>query len=731
MKNTSFPAPFYRAFFLWTLFLLFSAGPSVSAQYDTPLRNYAAVVNPFIGTDFTGNTYPGAQSPFGMVQLSPDNGLPGWDRIAGYFYPDSTIAGFSHTHLLGTGAGDLYDISFLPVTLPLRESEQPLGVHSRFSHSEEHAEAGFYRVHLSDYNIDVELTATERVGVQRYTFPTQQGLVILNLVKAMNWDRTLDCQIRQVDSVTIEGWRFSDGWARNQKVYFRTRFSSPIRHIEWQNDSLFHHGLAHLSFDLPTKQLTVCTALSPVSLDGAAKNLAAECPTIDFDHTRRLVQNKWNQLLSRIEITTSNPVQTEIFYTALYHALSAPTIFSDVDGGYRGPDGQTHIAQGWTNYSTLSLWDTFRAAHPLYTILCPERIDDFVQSFLHFEQQHGRLPVWPLQGSETDMMIGYHAVPVLVDACLKGLTTANPMDVLRACVRTANDTTYRDIDKYLRLGYIPYDCGKAMNDDDWSLSRTMEYSYDDACIARLARHLGQDSIARVFENRAKYYRNLFDKDADFFVPRNSRGDYQVDFKPDAYTAHVCESNAWQYYWSVPHDIAGLIRLSGGKKAFERKLDCFFSSNPSADDELPLFSTGMIGQYVHGNEPCHHVAYLYNAVGKPEKSQRILRKIMSELYTATPAGLCGNEDCGQMSSWYVLSSLGFYPVDPADGRYDLGAPLFEQAVIHLPEGKRLVVKADGAAEGKVFTRHRFNGQKVRRYTVSDAQLRRGGTLEFLP
>ncbi|MBR1889941.1 MAG: GH92 family glycosyl hydrolase [Alloprevotella sp.] len=731
MKKTN-PTTLWRRLFLLLIYAIFLFGSSFSfAQNTGKLHHYAEFVNPFIGTDFTGNTYPGAQSPFGMVQLSPDNGLPGWDRIAGYFYPDSTIAGFSHTHLLGTGAGDLYDISFLPVSTPIRKSAEPLGVHSRFSHAEEQAEAGYYRVRLSDYDIDVELTATERVGVQRYTFPTSQGLVILNLAKAMNWDRTLECEIRQVDSVTIEGWRFSDGWARNQKVFFRTRFSSPVKSMEFQSDSLFQHGVVHLSFDLPMRNLTVCTALSPVSVEGARKNLEAECPIIDFDRTRRLVQRKWDELLSRIEIQTEKPVQDTIFYTALYHALSAPTIYSDVDGGYRGPDGKVHIANGWTNYSTLSLWDTFRAAHPLYTLICPERVNDFVQSFLAFEKQHGRLPVWPLQGSETDMMIGYHAIPVLVDACLKGLTSANPVEVLEACVRTATDTSYRDIDKYLKYGYIPYDGGKAMNSDDWSLSRTLEYSYDDACIARLARHLGQDSIAKVFALRAQYYKNLYEPVSDFFVPRNSQGQYQADFFPEAYTPHICESNAWQYFWFVPHDVSGLIRLSGGKKAFESKLDCFFSSAPSADDELPLFSTGMIGQYVHGNEPCHHVAYLYNAVGKPEKTQRYLRQIMGELYQNNPAGLCGNEDCGQMSSWYVLSALGFYPVDAADGRYELGAPLFEQAKIHLSSDKSLEIKAPGAVGGQVFRHHRFNGKKNRATYIEDALLRQGGTLEFLP
>lgn len=721
--------------------LMMTIPAHIPAQNSTPPsseKNYAEWVNPFIGTDFTGNTYPGAQSPFGMVQLSPDNGLPGWDRIAGYFYPDSTIAGFSHTHLDGTGAGDLYDISFLPVTLPLREAEAPLGIHSRFYHAEEKARAGYYKVRLADYDISVELTATERCGVQRYLFPDTTGLVILNLSKAMNWDRTLDSHIRQLDDFTIEGYRYSDGWARNQTVYFRTRFSQPIRHIEWQCDSIMENGVLigqgqriMLSFGLPNRQLTVTTALSPVSVEGARRNMEAECPTDDFDAVLSRVTQKWNALLSRIEVEGGTSDQRTTFYTALYHSLIAPTLFCDVDGAYRGPDGNVHVAQGWQNYSTLSLWDTYRAAHPLYTIVCPERVDDFIHCFLAFEQQHGRLPVWPLQGSETDMMIGYHSVPVMVDACLKGLTTANPTDILNACVRTATDSTYRDLDKYMQMGYIPYDAGKAMNSDDWSLSRTLEYSYDDACIARLAKALGQHDIATTFTRRSHYYRNLFEKASGFFVPRDSKGNYQPDFNPEAYTPHICESNAWHYFWSVPHDIQHLIRLSGGKKAFEDKLDCFFTMQPGNADELPLFSTGMIGQYVHGNEPCHHVAYLYNRIGRPEKAQRYLRQIMRELYRNAPDGLCGNEDCGQTSAWYVLSAMGLYPLDPADGRYETGAPLFSRVTIHLPQDKQFVIEAPNAANEPTYRRHRLNNQPLRTSYINHAQLAAGGTLTFLP
>ena len=421
--------------------------------------DYTSYVNPFIGTDFTGNTYPGTQAPFGMVQLSPDNGLPGWDRISGYFYPDSTIAGFSHTHLSGTGAGDLYDISFMPVTLPYKEAEAPLGIHSKFSHDDESAYAGYYQVRLTDYNINVELTATERCGIQRYTFPEAQSAIFLNLKKAMNWDFTNDSHIEVIDSVTIQGYRFSDGWARDQHIYFRTRFSKPFEKIELDTMAIVKEnkriGTATIArFDFNTQEgehILVSTAISGVSMEGAAKNLQAEVPENNFDKYLAATKANWNRQLGKIEVKSDNEDDKVNFYTAIYHSMIAPTIYSDVDGAYYGPDKKVHQADGWVNYSTFSLWDTYRAAHPLFTYTEPERVNDMVKSFIAFYEQNGRLPVWNFYGSETDMMIGYHAVPVIADAYLKGIGDFDAEKALAACVATANLDNYRGIGLYSLL----------------------------------------------------------------------------------------------------------------------------------------------------------------------------------------------------------------------------------------------------------------------------------------
>lgn len=652
-----------------------------AARRKVRTRQLAHIVNPFIGTDFTGNTYPGAQAPHGLVQLSPDNGLSGWDRIAGYFYPDSTIAGFSHTHLSGTGAGDLYDISFMPVVEPVRKSRGALGVHSRFSHSSERAHAGYYRVTLADYNIDVELTATEHCGIQRYRWPGGEGKVILNLAKAMNWDATQQVKLQVVDSVTVRGYRFSDGWARNQKVWFETRFSKPFARVEL--DSAIQ-GVATFIFSTrPGERLVVATAISGTDADGAHRNLTAEAPHSDFDKYLAKSTSVWNKMLGQIEMDTKNGDECAVFYTALYHSLLAPVVYSDVDGRYRGPDGKIHqCPAGRKHYSTFSTWDTYRAAHPLYTIIEPAAAGDMAQSLIDFSKQNGRMPVWNMWGAETDMMIGYHSVPIVVDAVLKGLPGVDAEEALEQCVRTARMDSYRSLGEYRRLGYVPCDV-----DTSWSLSKTLEYAYDDACIARLARHLGRDSIYREFSQRAQNFRNVFNPATGFMQPRRSDGTFVENFDPAAYTRDICESNAWHYLWSVQHDIPALVELLGGKKRFEEKLDQFFEAKP-AGDSLPIFSTGMIGEYVHGNEPSHHVAYLYRYTDHPEKGEKYLRQIMTTLYSNTPAGLCGNDDCGQMSAWYVLSALGFYPVDPCGGDYVQGLKLFPSARVRVSPTKTI-------------------------------------------
>lgn len=704
-------------------------------QRDT--TDYTLLVNPMIGTDFTGNTYPGAQAPFGMVQLSPDNGLPGWDRISGYFYPDSTIAGFSHTHLSGTGAGDLYDISFMPVMVPYNEAEAPLGIHSKFSHDQEEVYAGYYRVKLLDYDIDVELTATERVGVQRYTFPSGEAAVFLNLKKAMNWDATIDTDIRVVDSCTVEGYRYSAGWARDQRVYFRSRFSRPwdsvvIDSIIIEGSSGAERGMvARFNFNTTSQeQITISTAISGVSTDGAAANLLAEAPTDDFDKALEMTKKSWNRELGKFNVLCEDKDRITTFYTALYHSMIAPTIYSDVDGGYRGPDKNTHKTDGWVNYSTFSLWDTFRASHPLFTITQQERTNDMVKSFLAFYRQNGRLPVWNFQGGETDMMLGYHAVPVIVDAYLKGIGDFDAKEALDACVKTANIDEYRGIGLYKTLGYVPYNVVDTYNADNWSLSRTLEYAFDDYCIAVMAEKLGEKDIAVEFYKRSENYKNHYNPATRFMQPRDDKGDWQPNFDPDEYTPHISESNAWQYFWSVQHDIHSLIKLVGGEAKFAQRLDSMFTYTGKPGHELPIFSTGMIGQYAHGNEPGHHVIYLYNQVGQPWNVAKYARKVMDEFYTNTPSGLCGNEDLGQMSAWYVFSAMGMYPVNPVSGVYEIGTPLFEKLIINLDNGKTFTVIAPGVSkENKYVKSVKLNGEPLNRSYIKHEDVMSGATLEF--
>ncbi len=714
------------------IFIISSCNPKRNAQ------DYSVLVNPFIGTDFTGNTYPGAQVPFGMVQLSPDNGLPGWDRISGYFYPDSTIAGFSHTHLSGTGAGDLYDISFMPVTLPYNEAEQPLGIHSKFSHDEESAHAGYYQVRLTDYNINVELTATERCGIQKYTFPEADAAVFLNLRKAMNWDRTTDTQIEVVDSVTVRGYRYSVGWAREQKVYFYTRFSKPFgsydideQPIIKNNDQIGQSHIARFNFKtVEGEEILVNTAISGVSMDGAKMNLLAEVPTNDFDKYLSQAQNMWNESLSCLEVVGENHDDKVNFYTALYHSMLAPTLYNDVDGSYYGPDKKVHKADGWNNYSTFSLWDTYRASHPLFTYTATKRVGDMVESFLAFYEQNGRLPVWNFYASETDMMIGHHAIPVISDAYLKGIGDFDAKKALEACIFTANMDDYRGVGEYKSLGYIPYDQIDNHNHENWSLSKTLEYAYNDFCIAQMAEKMGENEIAEEYFKRADNYKNLYNPESTFMQPRDSKGDFIDDFSPDDYTPHICESNAWQYHWSVQHDVEGLIDIMGGKERFAEKLDSMFTYNPSDADELPLFSTGMIGQYVQGNEPSHHVIYLYNAIGERKKAQKYISKVLNELYRNEPAGLCGNEDCGQMSAWYIFSAMGFYPVNPSGGIYELGAPLFPLLKLNLDNGKVFTIKAENLTKENIYVESvTLDGKAYEESFITHEQILGGATLVF--
>ena len=718
-----------------SLLILAACSPK---QETTVSTEYAQYVNPLIGTDFTGNTYPGAQVPFGSIQLSPDNGLPGWNRISGYYYPDSTIAGFSHTHLSGTGAGDLYDIMFMPVTRPYKDAEPPLGIHSSFSHNDEFASAGYYRVLLKDYNINVELTATERCGIQRYTFPKAESSIFLNLKKAMNWDFTLDSYIEVVDSCTIRGYRISQGWSPEQHVYFQTRFSRPFDDYQIDKTDITTKekgkiGTAYIArFDFNTEkdeEILVTTALSGVSMEGAALNLQTEAPKDDFDYYYAQAVSNWNTQLGKIKIEGGSTDDQTVFYTALYHSMLAPTIYSDVDGSYMGADRKIHKAEGWTNYSTFSLWDTFRASHPLFTYTQPERANEMIKGFLEFYKQSGALPLWNLYGWETNMMIGYHAVPVIVDAYLKGVGDFDPELALEACVASANRDDYHGIGEYKSMGYVPaYSDPKLWK--SWSMSKTLEYAYDDYCIARMAEKMGKADIAQEFYKRSENYRNVFNPASSFMQPRDEKGNFAKDFKAETYTEDICESNGWQYFWSVQHNIDDLIRLVGGEERFAQRLDSMFTYTPASDEELPIFSTGMIGQYAHGNEPSHHVIYLYNKVKQPWKTQQYAAKVMHELYTNEPGGLCGNEDCGQMSAWFVFSAMGFYPVDPISGQYEIGTPMFPRVELKLANGKTFTVSATAVSRENIYIQSvKVNGEPYKKSYLTHDLIMSGATVEF--
>ena len=554
----------------------------------------------------------------------------------------------------------------------------------------------------------------------------------------MNWDFTNDTRIEVVDSVTIQGYRFSDGWARDQHIYFRTRFSKPFASVQLDTAAVIKDGKrigssAIARFDFHTsagEQILVTTAISGVSMEGAARNLAAEAPADDFDKYLAVTRKNWNEQLSKVEIKSNDIDEKVKFYTALYHSMLAPTIYSDVDGAYYGPDKQVHQADGWTNYSTFSLWDTYRASHPLFTYTEPERANDMIKGFLKFYEQNGALPLWNLYGWETNMMIGYHAVPVIVDAYLKGIGDFNAEKALEACIATANRDDYRGIGDYKKLGYVPaYSDPKKW--ENWSLSKTLEYAYDDYCIAKMAEKMGKKEIADEFFKRSQNYHNVYNPATSFMQPRDEKGNFAANFSPDDYTEDICESNGWQYFWSVPQDLDGLIGLVGSKERFAEKLDSMFTYVPKSDEELPIFSTGMIGQYAHGNEPSHHVIYLYNKVGQPWKTQKYVAQVLHDLYLNAPDGICGNEDCGQMSAWFVFSAMGFYPVDPISGQYEIGSPLFPEVKMHVGNGKIFTVLAPEVSAENIYIQSvKLNGQPYDKSYITHEQIMSGATLEFV-
>lgn len=693
-------------------------------------------VNTFTGTDGPGNTYPGAVVPFGMVQLSPDNGLPGWDRIAGYYYPDSTIAGFSHTHLSGTGAGDMYDLLVMPLNSKFTESLTPEGAYrpySKFSHDKENASPGYYSVDLLSSGIKAELTTTARVGFHQYTFPAdEKSQIILDLGYSLNWDKPMETKITIEDNQTISGYRKSKGWAKDQRIYFVMKFSKPFNKAQLfkNEEEIFEQTVEGKFTKIVANYITkdndkiqVKVALSSASIDGARKSLEVEIPHWDFNKTVQEADTIWQEYLSKIKIEGTE-AQKELFYTNLYHVFLTPSLHSDIDGAYKGADGETHIANGYKKYDTFSLWDTFRATHPLYTIIATKETEDMIKSFLSHYDETGLLPVWSLAGNETNMMIGYHAVPVIVDAYFKGI----PMDAkkaLEACVVSANEDG-RQIDLYKKLGYVP----TGQHHENWSVSKTLEYAYNDWCIAQLAKDLGESEIQATFAKRANNWKNLYDEESTFFRPKDEKGKFTSPFSAKDYTKEFCESNAWQYFWFVPHDIDGLKSTLGEDK-FAAKLDSMFTYYPKAEDKLPIFSTGMIGQYAHGNEPSHHVSYLYNNIGKPWKTQQMVREILETQYSTKPDGYCGNEDCGQMSAWLVFSSMGMYPINPAKGVYSLTSPLYKEATIQLENGSQFIISTENQSKTNCYIQSiTLNGKPYNKLTIDHKEIMKGGELHFV-
>ena len=718
--------------FCSVLFFLFFVYSTTDAQ-QRPKNALIHYVNPFTGTGAHGHTYPGATVPFGMVQLSPDNAAEGWDWSSGYHYSDSVIAGFSHTHLSGTGIGDLCDISLMP---SVNINPDTLPTPSKFNHQNEKASPGFYSVLLNDFNITASFTTTAHCGFHHYIFPASNTAMLrFDLGFKKNWDWNIESNFRQIDDTTFIGYRYSGGWGNYQQVYFAVRLSKPVKSISlFQNKKLIEGNEAKgtdvkacLIFNTKAgEKILMKVGLSMANTEGALKSLE-EINGWNFDAVKKSAENNWEKELSKITIQAKADSVKKIFYTSLYHTYLAPTLFSDANNNYKGEDGKVHTSSGEAVYTTHSLWDVFRAASPLLTITQTDRVTDIVNSYLKFYDQYGLLPVWDLHFNETGTMTGYHAIPVMADAILKNL---KGIDIVKAytAMKKSSMQNIRGTDWYRQYGYIPHD------KTNESVTSTLEYAYDDWCIAQVAKKINNKTDELYYLKRAGFYKNLFDTTTGFFRPKLANGNWKEPFDPlsaggehNAYT----EGNAWQHTFFVPHDIAGLKNLYADKNGLVKKLDSLFTLNEKMTGSHVSDVTGLIGQYAHGNEPSHHIAYMYSFLAQPRKTAMMARKILTEQYQNTPEGLSGNEDCGQMSAWYVWSALGFYPCNPSSGEYVFGSPLIDEAVIKVGNNRKFIIKViNNTAINKYIQAVIINDNPYSKTFINHATIMNGGTMKII-
>ena len=697
--------------------IFLTAAVVLATIFSVSAQDYTQYVNPFIGTGGHGHVFLGANVPFGNIQAGPTQKKQGWDWCSGYHYSDSTVIGFGQMHLSGTGIGDLGDVSLLPMTNPSQREV-------KFSHKAEYVRPGYYSVMLAS-GIRVELTATQRVAFHRYSFPADatKGYIALNLAQGIGWDKMTSCKFKQESDKTITGFRLSEGWAKDQRVYFVAEFSEPVKLEENERDTIGIFSVASTN-----QPLLVKVGISAVSVKNARENLQQELPGWDFASVVAKANADWNRELSKIAIKTQDERAKHIFYTALYHTMIAPSVFSDVNGEYRGADGKTHKGD-FTDYTTFSLWDTYRAAFPLMTLIQPEMQRDLAETMLHIFKQQGKLPVWHLMGNETDCMVGNPGIPVLVDIALKGFNV-DKKAVFEA-VKASAMRDERGMGLLKKYGYIPCD----LDPEKETVAKGLEYALADACIAKLAKQLGKTEDYKYFYKRSQSYRDFyFDKQTKFMRGVTSDHKFREPFDPFS-TVHrqddYTEGNAWQYVWLVPHDVHGLVAAFGGEKPFVSKLDSLFIVNGDMGAEASPDITGLIGQYAHGNEPSHHILYMYNYVGQPWKGADKIRYVLANLYHDDFDGLSGNEDVGQMSAWYILSSVGFYQVDPAGGRYVFGSPLFDEATLNIGNGKTFrVVAHNNSSENKYIQSAKLNGKPYTHSYIDFKDIVRGVTLEFV-